>query len=224
MKAMILAAGRGTRMGELTRKQPKPLLQVKGITLLEDKIQRLKAVGIEDIVINVAYLGKQIQAFAGDGSRWGVNVQYSEEYEPLETAGGINRALPLLGDKPFIAVNADIYCEYNFDMLVEHALPRQVLGHLVMVNNPQQHSAGDFSLTSESLLSNSGGMSARLTYSGIALYHPDFIKGYPKRREQFPLLEVFQFYITKHQLSGEHFRGAWDDIGTPERLAAINQI
>ena len=192
MKAMIMAAGRGKRMGTLTDNTPKPLLKVKGQTLLENKILAVKNAGITDIVINAAYLGEQIQKFAGDGSRWQVNIQYSCEPYPLETAGGIYRALPLLGDTPFLAVNADIWCDYSLKQLVGFTLPDRTLGHLVMVDNPQQHHRGDFLLQNDGLLMESADKAKTLTYSGIAVYHPDFMNTYPNCREQFQLLEVFQ--------------------------------
>lgn len=221
MKAMILAAGRGKRMGSLTDTTPKPLLKVKGQTLLENKLLAIKNAGIEDVVINVAYLGEQIQAFAGDGSRWGLNIQYSEEPEPLETGGGIAQALPLLGDEVFLAINADIWCDFLIRNLCLRQLQVNILGHLVMVKNPTQHPRGDFVLNEGGMLQQqSAGMA--LTYSGIALYHPDFIRNYPRVRNQFPLLEVFEYCMQHNQLSGEYFDGQWSDVGTPERLDQLN--
>jgi len=222
MKAMILAAGRGQRMGGLTANTPKPLLTVKGQSLLENKIELLKQAGIVDLVINVAYLGEQIQQFAGDGSRWQVNIQYSVEPEPLETGGGIYRALPLLGDSPFLAINADIWCDYPLQTLANYLLPKNTLGYLVMVDNPRQHQQGDFQLADDGLLVVANGSENTLTFSGIAIYHPDFIRTYPNRRERFQLLEVYQYWIAKQQLRGEYYQGVWNDIGTPERLASVN--
>ena len=219
---MILAAGRGMRMGELTLNKPKPLLEVNGQTLLENKIMLLKAAGVTEIVVNLAYLGEQIREFAGDGSRWQVNIQYSVEPEPLETAGGIAHALPLLGDDVFLAINADIWCDYPLGNLVQTKLQAGVLGHLVMVANPSQHANGDFSLDEHQMIeqaSNSGAF----TYSGIALYNPDIIRTYPKCRECFPLLEVFQYRIARKELSGEFYPGFWNDVGTPERLRQVSQ-
>jgi MurNAc alpha-1-phosphate uridylyltransferase len=223
MKAMILAAGRGARMGELTASTPKPLLTVGGITLLENKIRLLADAGITDIVINVAYCGEQIQAFAGDGSRWQVSIQYSVEKEPLETGGGIAHALPLLGDKTFLAINADIWCDFSLRQLSQQALASSVLGHLVMVDNPAQHQSGDFGISKNGFIVVGNSDNKKFTFSGIAFYHPDLIANYPRKRERFPLLEVFHYAIEKKQLSGEYYAGLWNDVGTPQRLKQLNE-
>ncbi|MBT5164494.1 MAG: nucleotidyltransferase family protein, partial [Candidatus Thioglobus sp.] len=144
MIAMILAAGRGERMMPLTENTPKPLIKVKGITLIEHSINALKKAGIIDIVINIAYLGEQIKTHLGDGSKFGINITYSDEsLGVLETAGGIIKALPLLGDKPFIVINSDVLCDYNLSQLT---LPIGALAHLVLIDNPAHNSNGDFSL------------------------------------------------------------------------------
>ena len=222
-KAMILAAGRGQRMGSLTAVTPKPLLNVKGQTLLENKILMLKSVGIDDIVINLAYLGEQIQQFAGDGSRWQVNIQYSVESTPLETGGGIYRALPLLGDKPFIVINADIYCDYPLQELMNYSLSPSAQGCLVLVNNPAQHAEGDFGLQDNGAVINPAASNSTFTFSGIGLYRPEMILSYPKRRDRFPLLELLQFHIARQQLYGIYYDGKWNDVGTPERLNVLNK-
>lgn len=214
MKAMILAAGRGERMRELTAKIPKPLLHADGKTLLEFHLEALRKAGIRDVVINVAYLGQRIIDFAGNGATWGLNIEYSREGdEPLETAGGIIHALPLLGEKPFIIVNADIWTDYPFK-----TLPISINGlvHLVMVDNPEHHPAGDFVLKDTTL---SADGEHKLTYSGIGVYHPALFKDYtPGKR---PLLPILQEAMHAGQAGGEHYRGSWMDIGTSERLQIL---
>jgi MurNAc alpha-1-phosphate uridylyltransferase len=215
MKAMILAAGRGERMRQLTAKTPKPLLRVGGKTLLEYHLETLGKAGIRDVVINVAYLGQKIIDFAGDGATWGLNIAYSHEGDdPLETAGGIIHALPLLGDGPFIIVNADIWTDYPFQSLP--AIPGGLV-HLVMVNNPEHHPTGDFVLQGNSL---SADGEAKLTYSGIGVYRPELFKDYPQGKR--PLLPILQGAMRTGQASGEHYKGGWMDIGTPERLQKLD--
>jgi MurNAc alpha-1-phosphate uridylyltransferase len=226
MKAMILAAGEGRRMRPLTNKTPKPLLEVAGAPLLEHHLRRLGEAGFTDIVVNAAYLGAQIATFCGDGSRWGVRIQISRETAPLETAGGIIQALPLLGDQPFLVVNGDVYCDYLFHRLRQKAIdPGQ--GHLVLVENPHHHQAGDFRLVAERVLQPDDNAVDRdstvntLTFSGIASYAPDFFAGYlPGRRALKPLLDQA---IAERRLTGERFEGVWSDVGTPERLADLNE-
>lgn len=164
MKAMILAAGRGERMRPLTDHTPKPLLKVGGKPLIAWHLKRLAAAGFQDIVINHAHLGEQIESALGDGSQWGVRIQYSPEKIALETAGGIANALPLLGNAPFLVVNGDVYTDIDFGTL---KLVPPNLAHLVMVNNPPQHAAGDFALSSGKL---SADGTEKLTFSGIGIY------------------------------------------------------
>lgn len=223
MKAFIFAAGRGERMGVLTQNTPKPLLKVHHQTLLENKIVSLKAAGVTDIIINVAYLGEQIQTFAGAGDKWGVNIQYSKEPQPLETGGGLAHALPLLGENEFVVINADIWCDYPLSQIIEKNLKQNCLGHLVMVDNPPHHPEGDFSLQKNGLLQLNG-EGKRLTFSGIARYHPDLIREYPKVRTIFPLVEAFHFFMDSKRLSAEYYGGYWNDIGTPDRLESINEL
>ncbi len=218
MKAMILAAGEGRRMRPLTLETPKPLLQVKGTSLIEHHITRLAAAGFDDIVINIAYLGEKIRAHLGDGGKWGVRLQYSCEPEPLETAGALRHALPLLGAEPFLLVNGDVWTNYPFDRL--HNLPARA-GHLVLVANPAHKLLGDFSLDREQFVQELDGETS-FTFSGISLLSPALIADYPQARSKFPLREVFSWAIRHRQLTGEVFSGVWCDVGTPERLAELN--
>ncbi len=220
MKAMILAAGEGRRMRPLTLSTPKPLLQVRGISLIEHHIRRLAEAGVRELVINVAYLGEQIRAALGDGGAHGVHIQYSVEPEPLETAGALHHALPLLGDAPFLLINGDVWTDYPFAKLRSHNLRN--LGHLVLVPNPEHKLTGDFSLDDTGNISELDGATS-FTFSGISLVSPSLIRGYPQARRQFPLREVFSWAIRDQQLSGELFAGTWCDVGTPERLAELNR-
>lgn len=217
MKAMILAAGRGERMRPLTDTTPKPLLRIGGQTLIEHHIHALVRAGITELVINHAHLGEQIVRALGDGSAYGVAIQYSPEGEAaLETGGGIFNAMPLLGEAPFLVVNADIWTDFDFA-----GLPQDInaLAHLVMVDNPPQHSGGDFSL-SEGLLSQQG--PAMLTYSGMGVYRPELFAGCTPGA--FPLAPLLRAAMDEGRVTGEHFTGSWFDIGTPERLAAVNEV
>lgn len=217
MKAMILAAGRGERMRPLTDVTPKPLLKVAGEPLIECHLRALRDAGIREIVINVAYLGQKIIDALGDGRTFHLNIGYSNEGEtPLETAGGIIQALPQLGHEPFLVVNADIWTDFPFQ-----SLPRQIngLAHLVMVDNPVHHPKGDFALIDGALHAEG---TRKLTYSGIGLYHPELFAGCtPGKR---PLLPLLQKAMRAGQVSGQHFTGRWSDIGTPERLHALNAL
>ncbi|MBN7797769.1 N-acetylmuramate alpha-1-phosphate uridylyltransferase MurU [Parahaliea mediterranea] len=219
MKAMILAAGLGTRMRPLTDHTPKPLLPVGGKPLLGWHIERLVAAGIREMVVNTAHLGEQIADYCGDGGAWGAAIALSPEPEPLETAGGIVRALPLLGEEPFLVVNGDVWTDYPFAGLA--ARPVAAGGaHLVLVDNPVQHPLGDFQLAGDGRLRARPPHSAGLTFSGIAVYDPGFFDGVPDRKA--PLRPLMDSGIAAGRLSGEHYRGQWDDIGTPERLAALD--
>jgi N-acetyl-alpha-D-muramate 1-phosphate uridylyltransferase len=214
---MILAAGRGERLLPLTASVPKPLLEIGGESLLERHLHRLKAAGFDEIVINVSHLGEQIEARVGDGARFGVRVAYSREPgEPLETAGGIVAALPLLGRRPFLVINADIWTEYPFERL-----PRApALAHLVLVPNPPHHPGGDFDLDGDRLVRRNAHAA---TYAGLGVYNPDFFIDLPPgRRALGPLL----FHYAAHGLlSGELFRGRWFDIGTRARLEeAVHEV
>jgi MurNAc alpha-1-phosphate uridylyltransferase len=214
MKAMILAAGRGERMRPLTDHTPKPLLKVGGKSLIVWHLQRLAAAGFNDIVINHAHLGEQIENALGDGSQWGVRIQYSPEKIALETAGGIANAMPLLGDAPFLVVNGDVYTDIDFGAL---KLVPPNLAHLVMVDNPPQHVAGDFALSSGKL---SADGAEKLTFSGVGIYQPSLFAGIV-RGEAAKLAPLLKAAMAQGLVSGIHHEGAWHDIGTPERLQAL---
>jgi MurNAc alpha-1-phosphate uridylyltransferase len=217
MKAMLLAAGRGERMRPLTDTTPKPLLRIGGQTMIERHIHALARAGITSVVINHAHLGEQLVAALGDGHAYGVDIAWSAEGETaLETGGGIFKALPLLGDAPFLVVNADIWTDFPFSSL---SADIDGLAHLVMVDNPEHNPEGDFSL-SGGLLSQRG--PEMLTFSGIGVYHPDLFAGCSPGA--FPLAPLLRRAMDAEQVSGERYRGSWFDIGTPERLEAVNRV
>jgi len=218
MKAFILAAGRGERMRPLTDHTPKPLLMAGGKPLIVWHLERLAAAGFREIVINHAHLGAQIETALGDGAQWGLHIQYSPEPPgALETAGGIATALPLLGDAAFLVVNGDVYC--NWDFKQAHKLANRP-AHLVMVANPAHHSGGDFSLDGERVVYAQGGET--LTYAGIGVFSPAFFAGVPPGSvmKLRPLLDAA---IAAGTLSGERYDGRWVDVGTPQRLAELDQ-
>ena len=218
MKAMILAAGRGERMRPLTDHTPKPLLKAAGKPLIEYTLEALVAVGITDIVINLAHLGKQIQNYLGDGSRYQANIIYSAEGETgLETAGGIKKAAPLLGDDTFLVINGDIYSDFPLQNLINQDCD---LAHLVLVNNPIHHTTGDFSLDSQSQTSPEG--TPKFTYSGIGLYHPDLFANLAQGKSA--LAPLLKSAMQTKRITGELHQGFWMDIGTPERLDELNKL
>ncbi len=217
MKAMVLAAGRGERMRPLTDRIPKALLEVGARPLVAWLLERLRAGGIREIVMNHAHLGAAIESALGDGARYGVSIRYSPEASALETAGGIANALPLLGESPFIAVNADVYTDLDFALLIGRGLD-DALAHLVLVDNPPHHPPGDFTLTGKRVGNAADG---RLTFAGIGLYAPALFAGI-RRGEKAQLAPLLRGAATAGRVTGEHFRGKWIDVGTPERLAALN--
>ena len=218
MKAMILAAGRGERMRPLSDSVPKCLLEVRGKSLVAWLLEALARSGVRDIVINHAHLGHMIEAALGDGRRFGVAIRYSPEAEALETAGGIANALPLLGEAPFLAVNSDVFCDFDFSSLVTHALDER-LAHLVLVANPPHHPRGDFALRG-SRVTDAG--DPKWTFSGIGLYQPAlFASVKPGSKGQ--LATLLRAAMTRGLVSGEIHRGEWYDVGTPTRLAELNQ-
>lgn len=223
MKAMILAAGLGKRMRPLTDKLPKPLLQVAGKPLIEYHIERLRDAGVRDLIINLAYRGNQIREYLGNGERWDVSIQYSEEGEPLETAGAILQALPLLGEDPFVLVSADVWTDFEFASLLCKPLSEKCLGRLVMVPNPDHNRAGDFACDQDGNLQLANEETEGLTYSGISVLDPALVRDYPQARQRFPLVECFRHAIALQQLQGEVFNGQWWDIGTPERLQQLDK-
>ena len=216
MKAMILAAGRGERMRPLTDHTPKPLLSVGGKPLIVWHLERLAQSGFKDVVINHAHLGSQIEKALGDGSAWGIRIQYSPDTSALETAGGIANALHLLGDSPFLVVNGDVFTEIDFKGL---QLESPNLAHLVMVDNPPQHSNGDFALSSGKI--NDAGVN-KLTFSGVGIYQPALFADV-ERGQAAKLAPLLRSAMEKGLVSGEHYQGVWHDIGTPERLALLDK-
>lgn len=211
MRAMILAAGRGERLRPLTDRVPKPLLEVAGTPIIVGIIERLRDADITTLVINLGWLGDQVRDRLGSGKAYGVSIKYSDEGDaPLETAGGIVKALPLLGRKPFWVVNSDVVTDYPFP---ERTLEGIDLAHLVMVDNPPYARRGDFALE-RGRLHIAG--ERRLTYSGIGVYHPKFFAG--ERAVRKPLLPLLQRAIVAGRVSGEYYHGHWTDVGTVERL------
>lgn len=217
MKAMILAAGKGERLRPLTLHTPKPLVRVAGVPLIEYHLRALAAAGFSEVVINHAWLGEQIEAHLGDGARFGLRIRYSPEGEPLETGGGILRALPLLGDQPFLVVNGDIWTDYDFARAAPLA---GGLAHLVLVDNPAHHPAGDFLLHEGAV--HDQGEGVRLTYSGLAVLHPRLFDGCSGGA--FKLAPLLRQAMAAGQVSGEHHQGRWVDVGTHERLAEVERI
>ncbi len=224
MKVMILAAGRGERMRPLTDATPKPLLSVGGKPLLVWHIENLVRAGFTQIIINHAHLGYLIEAALGDGSRFGARIYYSHEAEALETAGGIAHALPLLGEAPFLVVNGDIFIDYDFSRARDIALamranPVSLAAYLVLTDNPPQHAQGDFALE-HGLVKRSG--QPMLTFTGVGVYRPDVFRDIaPGAKAQLaPLLKKL---IDAALVRGEHHHARWVDVGTPQRLAALDR-
>ena len=215
---MILAAGHGTRMKPLTDHTPKPLLKVGGKPLIVWQIEKLKQASFKDIIINIAWLGDQISEALGDGSQFGVNLEYSDEQKDgaLETAGGIIKALPFFDDKPFLVVNGDVWCDYKYSNA--NPLKAEKLVHLVLVNNPEHNPEGDFTL-SNTVVKTKG--NNKHTFSGIGYYHPDLFKGFPQGKR--PLAPLLREAMETNKVSGEYFKGDWRDIGTPERLEQLDR-
>jgi MurNAc alpha-1-phosphate uridylyltransferase len=216
MKAMILAAGLGTRMQPLTHHTPKPLLRVGGKSLMVWHLENLARAGFKEVVINIAHLGSQILEALGDGSEWGLSLHYSDEQEEggLESAGGIVKALPHLQEShPFLVLNGDIWTTYRFEM--EKRLPSGILAHLVLVPNPAHHPEGDFSLKEGKVAD-----TPQYTFSGIGYYAPELFEkvSYGKRA----LAPLLREAMRQGRVRGELYEGEWYDIGTPQRLAALN--
>ena len=224
-KAMILAAGLGERMRPLTDRTPKPLLEAGGKPLIVWQIERLKAAGFTGLVVNHAHLGQQIEDCLGDGADRGVAIAWSREPEPLETAGGIATALPLLGDAPFLVTNGDVYAEFDYGRLLpvlrDMADDPDHLAHLVLVDNPPHHVQGDFTLDGNRVIQPPTHAAGRLTFSGIGCYRPELFAGIPvgTKAKLAPLLRAA---MDKAQVTGEHFAGRWEDVGTPQRLADLD--
>jgi MurNAc alpha-1-phosphate uridylyltransferase len=214
MKAMLLAAGRGERLRPITDSVPKPLVQVGGRPLIAWHLAALSRAGIREVVINLSWLADRLRAALGDGSAYGVSITWSDEGPvPLETGGGICRAVPLLGPGPFLVVNADIWTDIDFATL---ALANTSLAHLVLVPNPAHNARGDFGLDGDRIVSRD---TDRFTYSGVGLYRAEFFAGCTA--ERFPLLPLLNRAIGEGRVTGELHRGAWSDVGTAGRLAQL---
>lgn len=227
MKAMILAAGRGERMRPLTDNMPKPLLKVGEDALIVRHLLRLKAAGIDEIVINHAYLGYKIEEALGDGSGLGVNIAYSREKEQgLETAGGIANALDLLGNGIFLVINGDVFTDMNFNLIVNKAtqLAQQsdIWAHLYLVENPSHHQHGDFVITETGLLKSFQDGAKAYTFSGIGLYHTELFRHIYKNKPE-KLAPLLRSAMPQNHVSGELYRGLWIDVGTLERLKEAAQ-
>jgi MurNAc alpha-1-phosphate uridylyltransferase len=212
---MILAAGRGERMRPLTDATPKPLLPVGGKPLIVWHLERLSAAGFRHVIINVSHLGDRIQEALGNGDAWNLRIVYSPEPPgALETAGGIARVLPLLGERPFLVINGDVFCDW--DPAQALILPMQGLAHLLLVDNPPHHAQGDFYLDKHGKVGNAED-AARLTFTGIGIYSPSLFAGVDPERSA-RLAPLLYAAAEQRQVTGEHSSGRWVDVGTPERL------
>lgn len=217
MKAMILAAGKGERMRPLTDQIPKPLLEVAGKPLIVWHLEKLAKAHFKEVVINHAYLGEMIESYLGNGSKWGLEIHYSREGSPLETAGGIKKALTLLGDKPFLVVNADIFTDLDYISLKNRNL-NSFKGHLVMVKNPAHHIQGDFVLNHNKIELEGD---SKLTFSGLAIYRPEIFEEI-NMEPVVKLAPILKKLIDAGFVCGEEHHGLWFDVGTPKRLEEIN--
>lgn len=227
MKALIFAAGLGERMRPLTDTTPKPLLPVAGKPLIEWHLEKLAACGVREVVVNTSWLAEQFPRHLGDGARWGLRIVYSYEGgTPLETGGGMLHALPLLGQAPFLLVNGDIWTDADFARL-----PREPAGlaHLVMVDRPPQATQGDFALDADGLVRSDGAQ--RLTYAGLGVYRPQLLDGWREHSTdagadetppRFRLAPILRAHMAAGRISGQHHRGRWTDVGTPQRLADLD--
>ena len=222
-RAMILAAGRGLRMRPLTDKLPKPLMKVNSKPLIFYHIESLVSSGVKEIIINISYLGDMIKNQLGNGEDWGIDIYYSDESDgPLETAGGIYNALPLLGEDPFLVINSDVWTDYDFSNLLNYSL-NDNLAHLVLTSNPEHNLEGDFILNSQNLLSHSG-EGQRFTFSGLSLIsaklfeNNDFMNNKDKKKSLAPLLK---HAMDNGKISGELYFGDWADVGSVSRLQEL---
>lgn len=223
ISAMILAAGRGARMRPLTDHTPKPLLKVGSKALIEWHLERLALAEITQVVINHAWLGEQITAYLGNGQRYGLSIQYSAEAEALETAAGIKKALPLLGDQPFLVISADIWCDWNPQVahyLAQDLITQSALAHLLLVPNPEHNRQGDFGFANNKVRPKQN--TSNYTYSGIGVFSPQFFNEVSATTAT-PLREPLLRAINQEQVLGSIYQGEWADIGTPERLKQIEQ-
>lgn len=222
MKAMILAAGRGERMRPLTDHTPKPLLKVAGKALIVLHLENLAKAGFKEVIINHAHLGNQIEVALGDGSQWGLKINYSPEQKALETAGGIANALHFLTqngseNEPFIVVNGDVFTDIDFAKI---KLAPNMLAHLVLVENPPQHPNGDFAIEAGMLINQGAPM---YTFSGVGIYHP-YLFSSIQAGDEAKLAPLLRQAIAEKKATAQCYQGVWHDIGTPERLQALNKL
>ena len=228
MKALILAAGLGERMRPLTNTTPKPLLMAGGKPLIAWHLEKLAALGATDVVVNTSWLASQFPEALGDGSRWGLRLHYRFEGDtPLETGGGMHNALGLLADAPFLAVNGDVWTDFDFALLPAEP---PGLAHLVLVDNPPQHPAGDFALHDDGRVDSEG--EPRLTFAGIGMYRASLFDdwraiigdapGVDETPPRFKLAPLLRAAMARGQVAGTHHAGRWTDVGTPERLAELD--
>jgi MurNAc alpha-1-phosphate uridylyltransferase len=211
MKCMLLAAGLGERLRPITEKIPKPLVEIAGKPLIEYHLEKLKSAGFNKVVINLSHLGEMIKKHLGDGSRFDLRIEYSSEETPLETAGGIIHALPLLGNNPFLVINADTWCDHTLSFA---SLSRDKLAHLVLVDNPAHNADGDFAYEFRKIYNTGKNL---LTFSGMGIYDPKFFKDFAA--EKLALAPILRGAIDEELVSAEYFTGKWFDIGTQKRLA-----
>ena len=224
MKAMILAAGYGKRLQPLTNKIPKPMLPLAGKPLLQRHIEHLASIGITDIIINTSWLAEKIEDYFADGSSYAVNITWSRETKPLETGGGINKALPFLGEEPFLLINGDIWTDFSFSSITNYRLSANQAAWLLLVENPDHNPKGDFGITDNMV---SYKPRTRFTFSGISLIRPKLIKDYVKNHPEepwFALRDVLRPAIEQQTVAGTIYSGGWCDVGTPERYKVLNNF
>ncbi len=214
MKAMILAAGRGTRMAPLTDTCPKPLIPLCGKPLIVHHLEKLAAAGIKEVVINHAWLGEQIEQHLGDGSAWGLTIYYSAETDALETGGGVYQALPLLGAAPFLLINGDVWTDWDYTEAAQYELNESDLGCLWLVNNPDHNPKGDFALQAGRVVNE-----PQLTFSGVSVLKPELWAS--ASAGAYPLAPMLREAMTTDRLTGQLMNGRWVDVGTPERLKTL---
>lgn len=221
MRAMILAAGLGTRLRPFTLHTPKPLVPVADKPLIEYHLEKLAKAGFREVLINHAWLGDKLESTLGDGSRWKLNITYSREGEPLETGGGIFKALSWLSPsgEAFLVINGDVLTDIDFNAVCEHAMRYDASAHLVLVDNPEHHLGGDFGLSSAGRVLDREPL---LTFSGVSVLNPTLFAGQQSRA--FPLGPLLRAAIIRGEVSGEYHKGAWIDVGTPERLSQATMM
>lgn len=218
MKAMLLAAGRGERMKNLTQDTPKPLLEINNKPLIQHHIENLSACGIKEFVVNLWYLGDKIKEYLGDGSNFGVKISYSPEEHLLGMGGGVLHALPLLGDEPFLVMSNDVWTEYPFEKLCQRSVN---CAHLVLVDNPPFHLEGDYSLENGKILDKIPD-GKTYNYGGFGIFHPDIFQGFAPGK--FGIMALLQQFVAQGKVTGEHYTGQWLNLNTPDDLIAAREL